>query len=148
MTVEPVDDWTFAYTVRWIDSSSLGDSNVHFEDSDAFDFAFIPQATDEWRHALGAEWRPSAVLALRTGISHADHIVRNAGVTPLSYDGDDTRLYAGAAWKRGLWTFDFSGVYKFPDSRHIAPEDAAMFPGRYQSGAAVLMMFGVMRQLG
>lgn len=148
VTIEPLDDWTFAYTARWIDSSSLGDSNVRFGQTSAFDFPFIPDATDEWRHALGAEWRCDPNLALRTGISHADHIVGNRGVTPLSYDGEDTRLYVGAGWKIGRWTLDFSGVYKFPDSRHIAPEYAAMFPGRYQSGAAVLVLFGLSRELG
>lgn len=147
ITFEPLDDWTFAYTLRWVDSSSLGKSKVRFEDTSAFDFAFVPDATDEWRHAIGAEWRPRSALALRAGVSHADHIVGNRGVTPLSYDGDDTRLYAGSGWKRGLWTLDFSAVYKFPDSRHIAPEYAAMFPGRYRSGAAVLILFGLSREL-
>jgi long-chain fatty acid transport protein len=148
VTLKPLDDWTFAYSVRWIDSSSLGESKVRFEDTSAFDFPFVPDATDEWRHALGAEWRWNKDLALRTGVSHADHIVGNRGVSPLSYDGEDTRLYAGAGWDRGKWTFDFSAVYKFPDSRHIEADYAAMFPGRYQSGAAVLILFGLSRELG
>ncbi|HET9063587.1 MAG TPA: outer membrane protein transport protein [Candidatus Binatia bacterium] len=148
ITIRPLDDWTLAYTVRWIDSSSFGESKVRFEDTSAFDFPFIPDATDEWRHAIGAEWRWSSALALRTGISHADHIVGNRGVSPLSYDGEDTRIYAGAGWKRGRWTLDFSAVYKFPDSRHIEPDFAAMFPGRYQSGHAVLVLFGLSRELG
>jgi long-subunit fatty acid transport protein len=148
ITLEPLDHWTFAYSVRWINSSSLGESKVRFGDTSDFDFPFVPDATDEWRHAIGAEWRWKPQLALRTGISHADHIVGNRGVSPLSYDGEDTRLYAGAGWKHGRWTLDFSTVYKFPDSRHIAPDYAAMFPGRYQSGAAVLVLFGVSRELG
>lgn len=148
ITIAPLDHWTFAYTVRWIDSSSLGESKVRFEDTSAFDFAFVPDATDEWRHAVGAEWRPISALALRAGVSHADHIVGNRGVTPLSYDGEDTRLYAGSGWTHNSWTFDVSAVYKFADSRHIAPEYAAMFPGRYRSGAAMLLMFAVSRELG
>ena len=147
VTFKPTDGWTLAYTVRWIDASAFGESEVRFEDSSAYDFPFIPDARDEWRHAIGAEWRPSAPLALRIGASHADHIVGSRGVTPLSYDGDDTRLYAGSSWKTDGWSFDLGVVYKLPDSRDIGPTEALMLPGHYRTGSAVLVLFAATREL-
>ena len=71
----------------------------------------------------------------------------NRGVTPLSYDGDDTRLYAGSGWKIDRWSLDLGAVYKFPDNRDVGRADAAMLPGRYRTGSAVLVLFAVTREL-
>lgn len=147
VTFRPADAWTLGYTVRWIDASAFGDSKVRFEETSAYDFAFIPDAGDEWRHAIGAEWRTSNTFALRIGVSHADHIVGNRGVTPLSYDGDDTRFYAGSAWKRGSWSIDLAAVYKVPDSRDVGPAAPVMLAGHYRSGSAVLVLLAVTREL-
>jgi long-subunit fatty acid transport protein len=147
ITLRPHRDVTLAYSARWIDSSSLGESTVRFSESSAFDFPFVPDATDEWRHAIGSEWRIREDLALRLGASHADHIVGNRGVSPLSYDGEDTRLYAGAGYRRDRWMFDFAAVYKFTDVRRVEPDDALVFPGKYRTLDAVLVLLSVTREL-
>lgn len=148
ITLRPRIGTTLAYSARWVDSSSLGKSDIEFGKSSEFDFAFVPDAQDEWRHALGAEWALRDDTALRLGVSHANHMVGNHGLSPLSYDSDDTRLYAGFAWRRDRWVLDFAAVYKFPDSRRVAPQDALVFPGKYKVGEAVLVMFSVSRERG
>ena len=146
VTFRPTDHWTLAYTARWTDASSLGEGDVRYEDTSEFDFPFVPDAQDEWRHAVGAEWQSTSSLALRIGVSHAGHIVGSRGVTPLSFDGDDTRIYAGAGWKRERWSVDLGAVYKVPDSRDVGPAAPAMLAGHYRSGSAVLVLVGMTRE--
>ena len=103
---------------------------------------------DEWRHAVGIEWVVRDELALRAGASHADHMVENSGLSPLSYDGDDTRFYAGLGFRRERWNFDFAAVYKLPDTRRVSPDDALVFPGKYRTGDGVLVLFSLSREAG
>lgn len=148
VTLRPRGNVTLAYSARWIDASSLGKSDVKFEESSAFNFPFVPGAQDEWRHAVGVEWVVRDELALRAGASHADHMVENSGLSPLSYDGDDTRFYAGLGFRRERWNFDFAAVYKLPDTRRVSPDDALVFPGKYRTGDGVLVLFSLSREAG
>jgi long-subunit fatty acid transport protein len=137
--------WEASYSLRFTDSSKLGDSTFHFEKTPSADTPFLQDARDEWRHAIGAEYRWSDTLSLLAGFTGSNAIVGDEGVSPMSYDCPDYRIQAGLHRTGARWTLSGSFAYLFRGSREIEPDEALVFPGRYESEPAYLLSIMVSR---
>ncbi len=135
---------TLSSSIRFIDSSSFGESIIKFELTPAANVPFIPDAKDEWKYSIGAEYQFRDDWWLRLGASYASHIVGSAGVNPLVYDADDTKISAGLAHAFGEWKVDAMVGYAFPDSRSISPAGALVLPGEYSMRGGIVA-FGFTR---
>jgi long-chain fatty acid transport protein len=133
-------------SVRWIDSSSFGNSHIKFEATPSVNTPFITDAKDEWKYAIGAAYDWNDSLQLRAGVSHASHIVGERGVSPATFDADDTRVSVGFGIPGERWTLDGVVGYKLRDDRQISADEALLFPGRYRSSPAVIALFSLTRR--
>jgi long-subunit fatty acid transport protein len=131
---------TVSLAGRWTDSSSLGDSMIEFEVTDAADAPFVPRAKDEWMISGGVEYACNDLLTLRLGVMHANAIVGDKGASPLVYDTRDTRLSAGFSLNFDSWSIDFMAGHGFRDSREIEADKALILPGRYSVEGQVAML--------
>ena len=131
--------WKASYGVRFVDSSVLARSFLRFEETPSANSPFLHGARDEWRHAIGLSYVLSDEIILLGGFSKANGIVSSKGVSPSSYDSKDIRLSAGARWRGTRWTIDGAFSYIFAGSRRVSPNDALVFPGRYESKPAYLL---------
>jgi long-subunit fatty acid transport protein len=139
ITARPTPRLEISASVRWTDSSRLGDSDIEFAD---VELPFVPDAQDEWRTGLGASVRATDQLTLRGGFSYATALVGNEGVSPLLFDSQDWKITAGASYELGAWTLHLTGGYQFEEERTIAPSEALVLPGRY-SNTGGIVLFGV-----
>lgn len=133
-------------TIRWIDADDFGDSIIEFEGLPEANTAIVPDATDEWRFALAGSYRWLQNLEVFSSVSYATRIVGNRGVSPLLYDGEDTRIGLGLAWSLGKWRLEAMAGHQFVTRRDVPPSDALVLPGRYKSGGDILQ-FGFQRRL-
>ncbi|MFN2427894.1 MAG: OmpP1/FadL family transporter [Candidatus Binatia bacterium] len=134
-------DWKASYGVRFVDTSVLARSYLRFEDTPSANMPFLSGARDEWRHAIGVQYRWSDSLMLMSGVAKANGIVSNKGVSPSSYDSKDWRLNTGLRWKGEAWMLDAAFGYVFKGSRRVSAEDARVFPGKFESKPAYLLSF-------
>jgi long-subunit fatty acid transport protein len=138
--------WRVSYGLRFIDTSALGTSFIRFEKTPSADTPFLPAARDEWRHAVGVEYAWSERLKLLGGFSKANAIVGRRGVSPSTYDTKDLRLSVGARWNGEGWILDGSFGYLFGGDRHIGAGEALVFPGKYDSKPAYLLLGTITRK--
>jgi long-subunit fatty acid transport protein len=131
--------WKASYGVRFVDSSVLARSFLRFEETPSANSPYLHGARDEWRHAIGLSYTLSDEVTLLGGLSKANGIVSSKGVSPSSYDSKDIRLSAGMRWQGTRWTIDSAFSYIFAGSRRVSPNDALVFPGRYESKPAYLL---------
>jgi len=131
---------TVSLAGRWTDASSLGDSIIEFEVTDAADAPFVPAAKDEWLVSGGVEYACNDLLTLRLGFLHANAIVGDKGASPLVFDTRDTRLSAGFSLNFDSWSIDFMAGHGFRDSREIEADEALILPGRYSVEGQVAML--------
>ncbi len=126
--------------VRFTDSSSFGDSTIKYELTPQANVGFIPDAKNEWKFALAAEYALREQLMLRAGGSWASHIVGADGVNPLVWDADDARVSVGAGQAFGHWAIDVMGGYALPAERHISASEALVLPGKYSTYGVIAMI--------
>jgi long-chain fatty acid transport protein len=127
---------------RWSDTSSFGDSLIEFERTPAASLPFVPGAKDDWLFSVGVEYVWNDVLTLRVGAGHAKAIVGEEGVSPLLFDAEDYRVAVGFGLNFDRWSLDLMAGHAFRGSRHIAADEALIFPGRYSlDGQIVLIGF-------
>lgn len=124
-------------SVRWTDASVFGKSKIEFASAS---LPFVPDAKDEWRFALGAEYYATDRITLRAGTSYASRIVGNKGVSPLLYDTEDIKISCGGGYRIGRWTIDLLAGYGLERKRHVPPEDALILPGTYEASGPILML--------
>jgi long-subunit fatty acid transport protein len=129
--------WDLSTSVRWTDSSTFGESKIEYG---AISIPFVPDAKDEWRGALGLEYRWSERLTLRGGPSYATRVVGSKGVSPLLFDTDDWRLAVGASYDLEAWTLHAMAGHAFEGERSIAPDEALSLPGEYKSSGQIFML--------
>ncbi len=127
-------------SVRYTAASSLGRSILRFERTPQLDSSFVPDAKDEWKFALAAEYAFHTGLVARLGLSRASRIVGTRGVNPLVFDGEDTKLAAGIGRTWGRWTVDATAGYNFATTRNIPAEAALLLPGRYAMQGAIVLL--------
>jgi long-subunit fatty acid transport protein len=131
---------TASLAVRWSDASSLGDSMIEFEVTEAADSPFVPRAKDEWLVSAGVEYAWNDVLTLRMGAGHSNAIVGEKGVSPLVFDTEDTRVGVGFSLNFESWSLDFMAGHAFRGSRKIAADEALILPGRYSIHGQIVML--------
>ena len=131
---------TLSGSVRFTDSSSLGDSTIEYELTPQANSGFLPYAKDEWKFALAAEYALQEELLLRLGAGWASHIVGSRGVSPLVFDGDDAKISIGVGRHFGRWMVDLMAGYALPAERHISPNAALVLPGAYSMQGAIFML--------
>jgi long-subunit fatty acid transport protein len=131
---------TLSGSVRFTDSSTLGDSTIEYELTPQANSGFVPDAKDEWKFALAAESALWEQTMLRLGTSWASHIVGAKGVSPLVFDGDDAKVTIGVGQHFGRWVVDVMAGYAVPVERHIAPDGKLVFPGAYSMQGAIFML--------
>ena len=132
-------------SVRFTDSSSLGDSPIEYDLTPQANSGFVPDSHDEWKFALAGEYAMQEQTKLRLSASWAPHIVGSNGVNPLVFDADDTKINAGVGREFGRWTIDLTAGFALPGERHIPPSEALVFPGGYSMEGAVIFL-GLMRR--
>ncbi|MFI5393966.1 MAG: OmpP1/FadL family transporter [Candidatus Binatia bacterium] len=137
---------TLSGSVRFTNSSTLGSSIVKYELTPQANNGFLPHAQDEWKFALAAEYALPEQLMLRFALAQASHIVGSRGVSPLVFDGDDTKIAVGLGRDFGRWVLDATAGYNLPAERHIARETALVLPGTYRM-EGVIFMLGVTQRL-
>jgi long-subunit fatty acid transport protein len=127
-------------SARLTDSSSLGSSIIKYELTPQAKSSFVPDAQDEWKFALGAEYAWSDNTRLHFGAAHAAHIVGSSGVNPLVFDAEDHKLSFGIGRDFGAWTLDAMVGYALPAGRYVPPGTALVLPGNYyqRGGIAVV----------
>ncbi len=131
---------TVSGAMRFTDASSFGDSTIEYELTPQANIGFVPHSKDEWRFALAAEYALREQLALRVGASWASHIVGTSGVSPLVYDGEDTRISIGLGRRYDHWVFDVMAGYAFPAERRISAAEALALPGKYSMQGGIIML--------
>ena len=124
-------------SLRWTDSSVFGDSKIKFAQ---VRLPFVPDAQDEWRTALGADYRWNERLTLRGGVSYASRIVGNEGVSPLLFDTEDIKIGGGASYSFAAWTLHSMLGYALEGKRNVPPGDALILPGDYTSSGLIFML--------
>jgi len=131
---------TLSGSVRFTNSSTLGDSTIKYELTPQANIGFLPDANDEWKFGLAAEYALQERTTLRFGVSWASHIVGSRGVSPLVFDGDDTKIGFGVGQRLGGWMLDVMVGYALPAERHIPASTALVLPGDYsmQGGLVVV----------
>ncbi|HEY2774808.1 MAG TPA: outer membrane protein transport protein [Candidatus Binatia bacterium] len=132
--------WALTYGASFVQTSVLATSYMRYEKTPSANSPFLPDARDEWHHALGIDYAWSDAVKVFGGLSWANGIVGNRGVTPLSYDSqNDVRLSIGARRKTERWVIDGSFAYIFAESHHVTADQALMMPGGYNSKPAYLL---------
>jgi long-subunit fatty acid transport protein len=126
--------------VRFTDSSTFGDSKIEYDLTPQANIGFIPDAHDEWKFGLAAEYAVAERTVLRLGSSWASHIVGSKGVSPLVFDGDDTKISIGVGQRLGHWGLDLTAGWALPAERHISPASALVIPGAYSMEGAVVLL--------
>jgi long-subunit fatty acid transport protein len=126
--------------VRFTNSSTFGDSKIEYDLTPQANSGFIPDAHDEWKFGLAAEYALAEQTVLRLGASWASHIVGSNGVSPLVYDDDDTKISIGVGQRFGHWRLDVTAGFALPAERHISPASALVYPGAYSMEGAVVML--------
>lgn len=124
-------------SVRWTDSSTFGESKIEFS---TVSLPFVPDAKDEWRFAIGSDYRWSEKLTLRGGLSYASRMVGNKGVSPLLFDTEDIRLGFGASYELDSWSLHTMAGHAFEGERNVSPDDALIFPGEYRASGPIFML--------
>ena len=132
-------NWKASYALRFTDTSVLKTSYLRFEDTPSANMPYLPGARDEWRHAIGVQYKWSDSILLLGGVSKANGIVSSKGINPASYDSKDWRLNTGLRWKSGNWLVDSSFNYIFADTRNVSADDALVMPGEYESKPAYML---------
>lgn len=122
--------------VRFTNSSTLGDSKIEYDLTPQANSGFIPDAHDEWKFGLGAEYAIREQTMLRLGASWASHIVGSKGENPLVADVDDTKVAVGLGQRLGHWVLDLTAGYTLNAERHTS----ALFPGAYSMQGGVVMI--------
>ena len=97
---------------------------------------FIPDAHDEWKFGLAAEYAIREQTMLRLAASWASHIVGSKGEDPLVADVDDTTVAVGVGQRLGHWVLDLTAEYTLNAERHIPPASALSIPGAYSMQGA------------
>jgi long-subunit fatty acid transport protein len=131
--------WKASYGLRFVDSSVLSHSYVHYSQTPSANTAYLHGARDEWKHALGLEYAWSESVTVLSGFSKANGIVSDRGTSPSSYDSKDWRLNTGIRWKGETWAIDSAFSYIFAGSRMISAEEALVLGGKYESKPAYLL---------
>jgi long-subunit fatty acid transport protein len=131
---------TLSGSIRFTDSSRLGDSEIEYELTPQANIGFIPDGKDEWKFALGAEYALHELWRLRFGAMYGSRIVGSQGVTPLVFDTEDIRLTIGAGRTFGNLVVDVTAGYAVPMQRTIAPQAALLIPGEYKMRGAVFLL--------
>jgi len=131
---------TLSSSVRFTNSSTLGDSTIKYDITQWANIGFVPDANDEWKFALAAEYAVREASVLRMGVSWASHIVGARGVNPLVFDADDTRIGVGWGQRFGHWVVDGMAGYALPAERRISPRTALVYPGAYSMQGAIVML--------
>jgi long-subunit fatty acid transport protein len=130
-------------SVRWTDASTFGESKIEFAN---VALPFVPDGKDEWRFAIGGDYRLSEKLTLRGGTTYSSRIVGNKGVSPLLFDTEDWKLGGGFSYAIDAWTLHAMGGYAFEGERNVPPDDARILPGEYKASGPILMVgFGYER---
>ena len=124
-------------SVRWTDASTFGESKIEFAN---VALPFVQDGKDEWRVAIGGDYRWSETLTLRGGVSYASRIVGNKGVSPLLFDTEDWKLGGGFSYAIDAWTLHAMGGYAFEGERNVPPDDALILPGEYKASGPILMV--------
>lgn len=137
---------TLSGSVRFTNSSTLGSSMVEYELTPQANNGFLPHAQDEWKFALAAEYALPEQLLLRFAVAQASRIVGSRGVSPLVFDGEDTKIAVGLGRNFGRWGLDATAGYSLPAERNIAPATALVLPGTYRM-EGVIFMLGVTQRL-
>jgi long-subunit fatty acid transport protein len=127
-------------SVRFTNSSSLGESMIEYELTPQANSGFLPDGKDEWKFALGAEYRLLEHSKLLGGVSWANHIVGAQGVSPLVFDGDDTKLSLGASQEFGRWEVNAMVGYGVRSERHVSAANALILPGAYSMGGEIFFL--------
>lgn len=122
-------------SVRYTDSSKFGHSDIEFEKMPV-SVPFIPDALDEWRYVIGLRYAWIEPLELRTGLAYANRIVGTGGVSPLVYDNNQFVLSGGFGYTTGPWTIEFVAGFVPYEDRRVDADEAAIFPGTFESGGA------------
>jgi long-chain fatty acid transport protein len=125
--------------VRFTNSSTL-DSKIEYDLTPQANSGFIPDAHDEWKFGLGAEYAIREETMVRLGASWASHIVGSKGESPVVADTDDTKVAAGVGQRWGHWVFDVTAGYTLNAERHVAPSSALFIPGAYSMQGGVVMI--------
>lgn len=133
-------------SLRWTDSSTFGESRTDFSAMPQARPAFVPDAKDEWRGALGLRYQWTQSVELRSGLAYSTRIVGTSGVSPLLFDNNHVAISIGTAYTRSLWTFEFMAGFIPFEERKVHEDEALIVPGEYQSGGG-MFMFGVQRRL-
>ncbi len=131
------DRFDVSTSLRWTNSSTFGESKIEFAQ---FALPFVPDGKDEWRYAIGAEYRWTERLTLRGGTTYASRIVGNKGVSPLLFDTEDIKLGGGVSYVIGAWTLHTMAGYAFEGERNVPPEDALIMPGEYTASGPIVML--------
>lgn len=126
-----------AASFRWTDSSVFGTSEIEYAD---IEIAFVPDAHDEWRVALGGFYELRPEITLRAGTSYASRIVGNEGVSPLLFDGEDVKISSGFSYDFGKVTLDLMAGYAFEFARNVSADDALILPGEYTGSGPVFIL--------
>jgi long-subunit fatty acid transport protein len=137
---------TLSGSVRFTDSSSLGDSTIEYELTPQANSGLVPYSKDEWKLALAAEYALRAETVLRLGVGWASRIVGSKGVSPLVFDGDDTMIGIGVGQRFGHWVLDAMAGYALLTERTISPSTALILPGEYSMQGAIFMLGMTYRQ--
>jgi long-subunit fatty acid transport protein len=103
--------------------------------------AFVPEANDEWREALGARYALSDRLELRAAVSYSNRIVGTTGVSPMTFDNDHYEVTGGAAYLiNEKWTLDFMAGVVPEEHREVPQDPETMMPGSYETGGFVFVL--------
>jgi long-subunit fatty acid transport protein len=125
--------------VRFTNSSTLS-SKIKYDLTPLANSGFIPDAHDEWKFGLGAEYAIREQTMLRLGAGWASHIVGAKGESPLVADTDDTKVAAGVGQRWGNWVVDLTAGYTLEAERHVPPGEALFIPGAYSMQGGVIMI--------
>ncbi len=140
------DRLELGWSVRFTDSSSLGDTIIEFDKLPQANVPLVPDGNDEWRVGLGTEYRVGSRVSVFGGFSWADSIVGRRGVSPLLFDATDIRLSAGVSYDFGHTIVDLMVGYGVPADRNVSSDKALVFPGKYDIGGEI-MMIGLRRSI-
>ncbi len=144
VTWRPRQRLTLSASVRFADSSTLGDSEIEYELTPQANVGFVPDAVDEWKLAAAVEYAPRQHWLVRLGFSWASHIVGTDGVNPLIWDTDDAKISVGLRRSFDHWVVDLMAGYSLPESRLVPPATALALPGKYSNEGGTVVMVGLM----
>jgi len=138
---------TLSYGFRWVDANVFGDAYFRFEKTPSADSPYLPDAQDEWRTSLGAQYTLTEQWELRSGMGFGSAIVGNKGVNPMSYDVQDLTFSGGFGYSSGPWTFDAAVNAMVGAERDVPIEDALVIPGEYTTHPALFFALTITRRL-